>query len=256
MKTVLTTSFDSNYVEQSLVALHSFLSNTKEINFDIICIVSEDILDDAEHYSKLLGHKVSFVTAHQTKDLVSRGLAIADHGVPVHCYQRIFLGSLFEDYAKCIYIDPDTITIRDTTPILKYPMRSPFMAVMEDFQQSKIIFNDEDRPYFNNGVMIIDLNFWRSFDTENKLIKWIEEFGPTMTQEQDAMNAVLLDWWSPLPTNFNTLEFMLYLDPYFAQNHENPMIVHYLGEIKPWSKDARIYKWTQIWIDYYKKMFS
>ena len=255
-KTILVTSFDANYVNQSLIALHSFLSHTEEINFDIACIVSKDILGLEKSYSEKLGHEVRFIHSDEVDKLVEKGLAIADHGVPVHCYQRIFIGTLFKDYDKCIYLDPDTITLRNTSPLLKYPDRAPIMAVMEDLKQSKIIFDDEDRPYFNNGVMIIDLNFWRSFDVEKKLIQWLEDFGPTITQEQDAMNAVLLDWWHPLPVNFNTFEFMLYMNAFYNQYHDNPMVIHYIGPVKPWTKEKRLYKYTEVWYDYYKKMFG
>jgi lipopolysaccharide biosynthesis glycosyltransferase len=255
MKTVLVTSFDANYWEQSIVALHSFISNTDTDNYDVACIVSKDILHREQEYSDTLGHIVRFVYTDKVNALIDAGVAKEDHWVPVHCYQRIFLGSLLDGYDKCIYIDPDTLTVRNTSPIFKYPPYAPVMAAMEDLGHNKTIFNTDDIPYFNNGVMIVDLKYWNEADIEDKLVEWIVNNGPTMTQEQDAMNAVLLNAWFPLPTSFNTLEFMLYMDPYFAESHTNPLILHYLGPVKPWSKDARIYEWTQRWIDYYKTIF-
>ena len=169
-------------------------------------------------------------------------------------HHRLFLGSTFSNYDKVIYIDPDTIILRDVAPLLDYEIYSPISAVVEYTGMSFRTFNEKDYPYFNNGVFIANLDYWRKESLEDQFVEWIKENGPTECPEQDAMNFVFRNKWAPLPLTFNLLAFKLIEDSKLAENYPQPLIVHFVGNYKPWN-DVHIPTWTDKWLNEYSKLF-
>ena len=66
-------------------------------------------------------------------------------------------------------------------------------------------------------------------------------------------NFVFRNKWSPLPITFNLLAFKLTEDKKLSQNYEDPLIVHFVGDLKPWG-EAVIPTWTNKWRELQKKL--
>ncbi|MDA9863320.1 hypothetical protein N9C45_04810, partial [Acidimicrobiia bacterium] len=183
------------------------------------------------------------------------GYAFEKENITKNMHHRLFLGSTFSNYDKVIYIDPDTIVLRDVTPLLNYEIYTPISAVVEYTGMSFRTFNEKDYPYFNNGVFIANLDYWRKENLEDQFVKWIKENGPSECPEQDAMNFVFRNQWAPLPLTFNLLAFKLMEDRKLAENYPEPLIVHFVGNYKPWS-DIDIPIWTDKWRKEYSELFQ
>ena len=69
------------------------------------------------------------------------------------------------------------------------------------------------------------------------------------------MNFVFRNNWSPLPITFNLLAFKLLEDRKLHENYTDPLIVHFVGDLKPWG-DTIIPTWTKKWQDLYKELFD
>ena len=206
---------------------------------DVVCLVPENILDKVDEYRKSVFQpnlNIQFKTADRFLSMLDDGIGYAVRHLSVSSFHRIFIGSTLQDYDMAIYIDPDTIVLRDIQPLLNYQSRSPFMAVVETVNMGKIVFNSDDIPYFNNGVFIADLNWWREENIEDRLLDWIIKTGYSELAEQDAMNAVLGEYLAPLPFSFNFFEWIIHTNKLMAEEHNNPMIVHFTGSQKPWGE--------------------
>lgn len=254
MKTAVVTSFDENYFEYSMVMLKSLSQNYFcQDPLDVICLVPENLLTKEEIYTQRLhaaNLKISFRTSQQYEDLV-RGGRYTFNEVPhvtQNAMQRLFLSSTLHDYEKAIYLDPDTIILRDVTPLLEYPMYNHLMALQEPDHMNLRTFKTLDRPYFNNGVFITDLRYWRRSGLEETMLAWLKVNDPTECIEQDLMNRFMIDVWSPLPQSFN----------YFDQNGDQlidghgPLVVHFIGEGKPWVDGPPETAWRRTW----KKIYA
>jgi lipopolysaccharide biosynthesis glycosyltransferase len=264
MKTAIVTSFDKNYLIPSMVSLKSLSSNYHgKDKLDIVCLVSPDVLEMKDEYiAKLKANNLNIDFRCSTKfiEMVDSGLAHSSNHISSHCNHRIFLGSILADYDKAIYIDSDIVVCRDISPLIKFPMRNKLMAMAEYNSMNVITFNDPDRPYFNNGVFIVDLNYWRDSDAEQSMLRFIEENGPTTCPEQDAMNHVFIDVWSPLPFSFNSFHYWMTSMPIFAKNNTNPIIVHFVGPHKPWNGNGTEWEhgteWEKLWHVQYLSIFG
>ena len=256
-ETVIVTSFDENYYNYACVPVKTLGQNySGNEKLHVRCLVPESLVEKQEKFINIVDEDlldIKFICSDSYLSLVEEGLAYESKYITENMSHRLFVGSTFEEYKKIIYIDPDTLVVRDIEPLLNYPLTNKFLAVVEYTGMSKEVFGNPDLPYFNNGVFIADLDFWRSESLELKFVKWLKENGPTPCPEQDAMNAVLQGEWSPLPMTFNLLVFKLLEDSEFQKNFDNPLIVHFVGDLKPWG-DSDIPIWTKKWREIYNQL--
>lgn len=250
MKTAIVTSFDKNYLSYSRVALKSLgLNYHGDGVLDIICLVPSELLHLEKSYSDSVGQEnlnISFRTSERFLEFVEDGHASEVYYWTSNAYQRIFIGSTLPEYDYVIYIDPDTVVLRDIEPLLSYSSNSPFMAVLETVDSSKKVFGKEDIPHFNSGVFKADLSFWRSEMVEDRAVEWIRNAPAPRYADQDSLNAILMRHLSPLPFSFNFFEYIVNNNMLMAKEYDNPLIVHFVGEDKPWNSDHKT-KYAGIW---------
>ena len=101
------------------------------------------------------------------------------------------------------------------------------LAAVEDaFWDPKAEWSYVEMPkgakYFNSGVMLINLDYWRQNNVGERAIAFVRD-NPTRVNyyDQDALNAILANCW-------------ISLSPIWNQHIPNPAIVHFVGEDKPW----------------------
>lgn len=259
MNRAIVTSFDANYFEYSAVALKSFADNYNGSKvLEVICLVPVDLINREAEYVKLLNVsdklRIRFRSSNKYEDLVSTGAYTFKElkYISQNAMQRVFLGSTLQDFDEAIYIDPDTLILRDVQPLLEYPLHNKLMACQEPDIMNVRTFNDPDRPYFNNGVFIADLRWWRASGVEGQMVRWLKEHGPTQCIEQDLMNRFMINVWSPLPTSFNYR--MAYAGVPLYKDC-TPLLLHFVGDVKPWSIPIEIepLEYEQMWIRAHRK---
>jgi lipopolysaccharide biosynthesis glycosyltransferase len=103
---------------------------------------------------------------------------------------------------------------------------------------------DIQLPYFNSGVMVIDLKGWRAEGLEQRCLEAAERLKHrTKWLDQDVLNICLAGRWGLLPPFWNK-QFSLGLfpdwqcSPYeeveFQEARSHPAIIHFCTRTKPW----------------------
>ena len=155
-------------------------------------------------------------------------------------YARLMIDRLLDPgIERIIYLDCDML-VRDAIEQL-YDVDmvgKPIAAVRDtygafivggrDLMMNRDLFDIAD-PYFNSGMLLIDLPRWRAADVLGRLDLAIRD--GTMARlyyDQDFLNLVFKNDWAMLPPRWNTI------DARFAHEGLDPAIVHYTGPQKPW----------------------
>jgi lipopolysaccharide biosynthesis glycosyltransferase len=160
-------------------------------------------------------------------------------------YERLLLAEyLPATVTRALWLDCDLLVLDDVTPLLQGPMggaalravRDPFVPRVSapfgvrDWRRLGLA---RDAPYFNAGVMLIDLPRWHSMDIACRALDYLQTYGRKVWfNEQEALNAVIGDGWSPLDDRWN-----LAANPFHARKQRpdgSPAIVHFAGRVKPW----------------------
>jgi lipopolysaccharide biosynthesis glycosyltransferase len=154
---------------------------------------------------------------------------------------------------KAIYLDCDVVVIGDIAELWNCPAENwSILAVEEVKSLIKFLRSDhkkislpEDRPYFNSGVMVMNLEKLRQLASIEICQKIIEEnHDRLLFADQDVLNIALQGTWKAISPKFNALFWTiekkylrkeLFMAHFDAQDFkERPVIIHYTDRPKPW----------------------
>lgn len=247
LKTAIVLTFDKTYYEFAPVLVKSLAMNYhKPEKLNVVCIVSKDILDKQDEFISLVNESeklnIEFRVSDRFEDIRMSKKLMMDDRQPLwlndYCYLRLFVSSVCHDYDKAIYMDVDILAMRDIQPLLDFPMHRPFTALYEGMASQRRWCGNIDLSYFNDGVFITDLNWWRENNMEDQLADWITNNPPTNHSEQDVLNKFFGDSFYPLPNTFNF--FRWHTDPMTVPEPQRPdfpepLLLHFLAISKPWN---------------------
>lgn len=181
-------------------------------------------------------------------------------GRPPSIYLPILIPSLLPDHCKkAVFLDCDMIIESDISKLASLEMDgSPIMAVRdyliqicsdrEGIATFKELGGEADSPYFNSGVMVLNIELWRKENLTEKAIDYIQKNRDTIYHyDQGVLNALFIDKWKELDPMWNqqgclfwpqVLKKTRYTEQ-LLENYEQlvnqPYIIHYLSPSKPWS---------------------
>lgn len=153
---------------------------------------------------------------------------------------------------RIIYLDCDLIIKGDLLPIWKIDMTEKAIASVVDCEAyNESIYHRLDnftssRDYFNAGVSIYNLDYWRKNGLVQKAFNYLSCNSEKLYwMDQDILNVILNDSKISLNMeyNFETLFFLPKNWSHYNNDLKNeiltkshsPIIVHYNGPSKPWS---------------------
>ena len=170
--TVVITSFDEKIFKQSTVFIKTFCENyQEELDIDLYCLVPPELMDKESTFIKYLGNtdkvSVKFIYSEKWVKFVKDGIFSANDHITLNVWQRLFISSLFPNHNKAIYIDSDTMVMRDVSPLINYKSNAKMIAKIEISDAAWPTFKTIDRLYFNAGVFITDLSYWRENNLEH-----------------------------------------------------------------------------------------
>jgi lipopolysaccharide biosynthesis glycosyltransferase len=135
---------------------------------------------------------------------------------------------------KVLYLDSDIIVRRSLANLWNTDISDHALAAVSNYEDDarKALGLPEGTKYFNSGVLLINLRFWR----ENKIVEHAISFiksnpGKVQYWDQDALNATLIDQWVELPIIWNWQLFQRASEPGAKLE---PAVVHYVTGDKPW----------------------
>jgi lipopolysaccharide biosynthesis glycosyltransferase len=156
---------------------------------------------------------------------------------------RILPGSL----KKILYLDSDIIvrhSLRDLwnmdlggCPLaaVEEPLWDPTREEYAKFHSLKL---PSGAKYFNAGVLLINLDYWRRYNVHENAVAFIREFPEQVNYwDQDALNAVLVSRWIALPATWNAVHQHIS----GVTRVPDPAIVHFSGPVKPWD-----WEWLEV----------
>lgn len=166
-------------------------------------------------------------------------------------YFRMLLPSLLE-VNKILYLDCDIIINGDLTPLWNIPVDGFAAAVVEDQCADDIRIHNRirsDGRYFNSGVMLMNLDYWRRNATAGKCISYLRQYPERCVYpDQDAMNAVLSSELKFIDFQFNAQSllfdrnedrFLHYSKwPEVDAAVQDPLVIHYTHRVKPWHSEC------------------
>lgn len=255
------------------VAVYSLCEKAAETTTYDIRILCDKVSDEQKdtlchcvesaptHHPGRRKHQVSFIQVGELveNDALSRG------AIPQMGWARIFIPQLMPEVNKAVYIDNDTVIATDLTPLFEIPMEDKAIgAVLEQCCAPTSDFNERlNMPldcagYFNSGVLLLNLDFFRTHNLTQKLIAFSKSHEEGLrSQDQDALNGVLHPYFIRLHPRWNWHDGLLrrilkgnpneklwraHSPREYVEAALHPGIFHFVGPNKPWKYNHRPYR--------------
>ena len=156
------------------------------------------------------------------------------------------------DVQRCVYLDVDLLFLGDVAGLWDTNLGDAIAACCTDTYIRTLIHSkirpdcdvagrreflmslglDPELPYFNSGVMVIDVARWRAAAVARRVIEYSTRH-PSRNQDQDGLNLVLSGAWCPLDPRWNVFP-RLAAD--FDEPAPDPWVLHFCW-YKPTQRD-------------------
>ena len=269
---VLLCAADDNYVRPLAVTLHSAVRHLRAgSRLQVV------LLDGGISEANWNGLQETFVDLPIEINVIRPDLEdvqslATSHHITHTAYLRLLAGRLLPDTVdRAIYLDSDVLVQDDLTELwetelghnyclavpdvacpnidfrqagVNFKKASPYLATLSPIRNWQQLGLDPAAPYFNSGVMVLNIKRMREDRIEERLLACLRENQKFVwCWDQYALNVVFANQWQPLPARWNQgahfFEFPSAshspIDQQeFADALSNPAIIHYTTEWKPW----------------------
>jgi lipopolysaccharide biosynthesis glycosyltransferase len=190
--------------------------------------------NELAEYGKSIGINLKIIIVDLTplRLMVSKKITLA-------AYYRLILPEKLPDVDKIIYLDGDTIICCSLNSLWNLNMGDNLIAAVEELEAPKSLklnLFGRDIPYFNDGVMLMNLKAFRDNNLTDLMLDFaIHQKNKVVYHDQCVLNYFLQGKWFKLPASYNLLACHLLNRERYITAIQKPMIVHYNSYYgKPW----------------------
>ena len=263
---------DDEYVKGAAVTLVSAAKNLGSDRTLCVELVDGGISDLSFETLQRTCEAAGIQLRRHRLDLVPLHELPISHHISHAAYLRLLLAEILpEDLDRVLYLDGDLLVLEDLSQLFDESLEGhwaaavpdvacpymdatqavsnlrqcgPYMATYRPVSNYQELGISGEQPYFNSGVLLIDLVEWRNQDLGRKFLHCLATNADSIwCWDQYALNVVLSGRWKVLPLRWNCgghLYEYLSTDatPLSASEsreaYDEPAIVHFTTKDKPW----------------------
>ncbi len=240
-------TLDENYIPYLNVMLSSMLHSNPGHRFHVYLLhtsIRPTALENTRRLLEGAGELIPIAAKN-----IGLNNAPTTSRYPVEIYYRIFAAKYLPDTLdRVLYLDPDLIVNGSLEALWSMPLDDYCFAAASHTGKLMTKLNgirldmDEEAPYINSGVMMMNLNKLREEQDLDEVFRFIEERGNLLIlPDQDIISSLYGSKILALDSfRYNMTErlymqhapFERELDMNWIRNHA--VIIHYCGRNKPW----------------------
>lgn len=262
-------ALDDGYTYPTIVAITSAMKNAnKNTHYDFYIMHPSEF--SSENKNKILSLQKKYKQC--SIELIDMGKEYSNANDVGHittpAYYRLSLSSLLPNLDKIIWLDGDTIILKDLQSMFDLDVEDYYYSgFLDDHAEKLNTFGVECERYICSGVMLVNLKKLRLDDMVLKFKNFIEENNDKLVQhDQTVINYVCRGKLGKLPPKFGMFnlygtakECRAYSDKLDFEDKYTPeeleksfnelVIIHCV--MKPWRNPN--YAFGKTWWDYAKK---
>ena len=274
---------DKRYIIPCGVMMTSLCENNKDENVSFYCIVDENVDQTdkikLEKIALKYGHHIDFLKFNSPQ---LDSLPIKDKvRYTKSVYYRLFFAEIFpKNTTKILFLDGDIIINQSLHDLWNTNLDGYALGAIPDMTDgnmeyyNRLKYSSHD-GYFNGGVLLINLDYWRNNNVQNRFLEFCEKYPKRIVwNDQDVMNYILRKEKLNLHLKYNVQHGFFWKNNMnfewnkfgnqFYDAINNPVIIHY-NCIKPWIKKCdnpykdlftkykNLTEWKDVTIDYRAK---
>lgn len=209
--------------------------------------IAEEHRRDLIEIESEFGASLIYYDLNQSPDFAALSTKVRGDGLhPSIVYARLIFDRLLPPtIQRVIYLDSDTLVLTDIAKLLETDLEGHALggvldpswlhaAFNRDIRNNRDLYDPAD-PYFNSGVLVIDVEKWREADLMEH-VERLKNLGilHRLYHDQGLLNLVFRNRFKVLDPRWNMLS------PGPDVKALGPYILHYTGRAKPWHLNAPV----------------
>lgn len=243
-------TLDENYIPYLNVMLFSLMESNRDCFFDIYWLHSGIDEKHIEPTQYLLGENGRIIPVDTNETELKNAPTTSRY--PKEIYYRIFAAKyLPKDIDKVLYLDPDIIVNKSVKKLYHLPMEEYYFAaashtgtIMTGVNSIRLDM-EENSPYINSGVMLMNLDLLRKEQNYDDVFEFIEKKKNLLVlPDQDIISSLYGSRIFALDTyRYNMTELLYITHSVFEKSltldwvRKHSVIIHYCGKNKPWKSN-------------------
>ncbi len=245
------------YVQRSAAMLHSVLANaggrTSRVHYLCDRELDDELAAELARMVDGLGGSIDFLAIDEQ---AVRDLPTQPEFTSAMWY-RTLLPDLLPGIERVLYLDVDTLALDSLEELWTTDLSASYVAAVGNVFQHNHLHRPAElglpasQPYFNSGVLLINLELWRRDGCSQRVRECALRAGGRLEwPDQDALNLVLGPRCVALHPRWNCMNAVhlfeasadLFGREAVAEARSNPGIRHFEGPgaNKPWHPDCRL----------------
>lgn len=177
----------------------------------------------------------------------------------VDCYSRLLIPELKSSLSKAIYLDTDTIALKDVKLLWQENLENKSIGAVADLGYRGIIKDnfiqnlggDEKQIFLSGGLFVLDCEKWRKNKiTQNLLSLAKEKKENLLVLIEDLFSLYFTDDYKLLDSRYGIIDIDNNADAipsekintsYLIKEMKEAVIIHYAGDNKPWKSSHNIF---------------
>ena len=200
---------DNNYVMPTGVMMYSVCCNNSDVDIVFHIIISDVGTEEKEKLIKTIKpFKNKSIIFYDAKELNTSSSLLCI--LPISTYYRFFVAELLPvAIKKVIYLDVDIIVRQSLLPLWNINLGEHPIAAVPDWNIECTDFSERlDYPkemgYFNAGVLLINMEYWRTHHVLNDSIEYMKLHADRIVYaDQDILNYIFRESKLFLPVKYN-----------------------------------------------------
>lgn len=246
---VITCALDRRYVRPLAAMLRSLADNLNAQRSAKVYIINSDVPpDERAEVMKGWPERISadWISVDES---VFAGLPLWGR-MPVSTYFKLAITDLLpETVSKAIWLDCDLLVLGDIGELWDRAPGAAHASAVQDvvvplvssrfgIESHRELGIDGRSMYFNAGVMVVNVDAWRSDSISEKAIEYLRHNERSVTfWDQEGLNAALAGKWVALESRWNYNASVPRRNAHTGRH--SPSIVHFAGGLKPWRYRTR-----------------
>lgn len=257
-------SSDDNYAQHMGASIYSLFSHNADSEI-VIYVIDNGISPDSKEKIQQITRqfplsRLQWIDFSKWSEKLTLNM---QWPISPSAYGRLFIGSMLpENVSRCLYLDCDMIICDCIDELWNWDLRGCTVAAVQDTvsrNTKESIGAHYREKYFNSGLLLIDLNKWRSVSAEQACIDFIARHHGSVTHhDQGVLNGLFHQDVSILPLKYNVMtihyimsrakilkyfheESPFYREEEITQAKACPVVLHYTPSFtsRPWVRTCR-----------------
>lgn len=236
---------DVNFTPHMAAMLLSLVENNQRHSIRIFLLYDGSLPGREKLAAMLCDHPAELSLISIDEALLQR-LYVSNH-ISKASYARLLMGELLPaEIERVLYLDCDLIVRGDLGDLWSTDLDGKTIGAVREvtgYSWHSRLGLPPAAPYFNGGMLLVDLRRWRKMDIGPRTLDFAREHPDRLQwHDQCALNLILHDDWMPLDPvwNFQTMEVGIREYDLIRFRRVNRRIrnairvVHFTSDTKPW----------------------